>query len=304
ERSFNDIWGVKKIRTLGRRFSDYLSIMLLCPFLFVASSSITVFIATQIKLITEKFSLLGAFSPIIFFIVKLLPFCVIWILFTFIYIFMPNTKVNFKSGILAGVVAGTVYQLVQWAYINFQVGAVKYNAIYGSFAALPLFLVWLQLSWLVVFFGAEISFADQNVDMYEFEPDCLRASHSFKKLISLRVSYLLVKNFSQAKPALTANEISHILEIPVRLIRQILFELVEGGILGEAKTEEYKEVAYQPGRDTCNLTVKDVIDALETRGVDNIPVSQTQEHKAFSESLKAFSEVVGKSSGNKRLKEM
>jgi len=304
ERSFNDIWGIKKLRSFGRRFSDYLSIMLLCPILVIMSSSITVFIATQVRLITEKFAILGVFSPVIFFILKLLPYCVIWVLFTFVYIFLPNTKVNFKSGILAGIIAGTIYQIAQWGYINFQVGVVKYNAIYGSFAALPLFLVWLQLSWLILLFGAEISFAHQNVDMYEFEPDCLRVSHSFKRLISLRISHLLIKNFSTGKPPLTASEISHTLEVPIRLVRQILFELVEGGVLAEVKTGEYKEVAYQPGRDTSDLTIKNIIDAIEARGVDDIPVAQTQELKELSETLRTFADLIGKSPRNKPLKQL
>jgi len=195
EYSFNDIWGIKEGRTLGRKFSDYLSVMLLCPILMILASSVTVFITTQITLITAKVALLGMFSSIIFFVLKLLPYCLIWVLFTFLYIFMPNTKINFKSGILAGIIAGTLYQLVQWGYIVFQVGAAKYNAIYGSFAALPLFLIWLQLSWLIVLFGAELSFAHQNVDTYEFEPDSLNISDHFKKLLSLQTCHVLVKNF-------------------------------------------------------------------------------------------------------------
>jgi len=304
ERSFNDIWGIKEARKLGRKFSDYLSIMLICPILIIASSSATVFIATQVQYITEKIALLGAISPIIFFILKLLPYCVIWVLFTFIYIFMPNTKVNFKSGLLAGIVAGSIYQVVQWIYVAFQVGAVKYNAIYGSFAALPLFLIWLQMSWLVVLFGAEISFAHQNVDMYEFEPDCLQASQSFKKLLALQIVHSLVKNFSKGNKPFTATQISHTLEIPIRLVRQVVYELVESGIVSEVKTQEYKETAYQPARETQYLTIKYVIDSLERRGVDSIPVAQTEELKLFSDSLEKFGNIIEKSPANKLLKDI
>ena len=164
ENSFNNVWGVKKSRPWSRKFTDYMSVLLIAPILFILSSSLMVFITSQVTFITEKFALLGYFSSLIFFLLKLLPYCIVWILFTFIYIFMPNTKVRFTSGLVGGIVAGTIYQLVQWGYIAFQVGVAKYNAIYGSFAALPLFLVWLQLSWLVVLFGAEICFSHQNVD--------------------------------------------------------------------------------------------------------------------------------------------
>ncbi|MDP8265168.1 MAG: YihY/virulence factor BrkB family protein, partial [Candidatus Aceula lacicola] len=211
ETSFNDIWGIKKSRGFGRKFSDYLSIMLICPILLIMSSSATVLVASQITAIIEKIEILGAIAPVILLSLKLLPFCVIWVMFTFIYIFMPNTKVKFSSALLGGIIAGTVYQIVQWAYINFQIGASKYGAIYGSFAALPLFLVWLQISWLIVLFGAEVSFAKQNVETYEFEPDCLKASRSFRRFMALAITHLCIKHQYKGESAPTAEEISHTL---------------------------------------------------------------------------------------------
>jgi len=304
ERSFNDIWGVTEQRTFGKKFADYLSVMLICPFFFLLSSSVSVFITTQITLITERIALIGKFGFLIFFMVKLLPLCVVWALFTFIYMFMPNTKVQFRSGLLAGVVAGTIYQIAQWGYITFQVGVAKYNAIYGSFAALPLFLIWLQISWLIVLFGAEISFAHENVETYEFEPDSLKISSSFKKLLSLEIAHLLVDNFSKGKKPFIATEVSHALEIPIRLVRQILHELVKGRILSETNTEDHTEIAYQPAVDTSLLTIEYVIGALERTGIDDIPVAQTKELKTLSESLQTFRGTIEKSPANKLLKDI
>ncbi|MFH1622502.1 MAG: YihY/virulence factor BrkB family protein [Candidatus Omnitrophota bacterium] len=304
EKSFNDIWGIKQARAISRKFSDYLSIMLICPILVIFSSGVTVFLSTQILLITEKVALLGVLSPLIFVIIKVLPYCVIWLLFSFIYIFMPNTKVNFSSGIVAGIIAGTIYQFVQWAYISFQIGASKFNAIYGSFAALPLFLVWLQLSWLIVLFGAEISFAHQNVDTYEFEPDCLLASRAFRKLLSLRITQYLVKKFARGEKPSTATEISHTLEIPIRLVRDILFELSESGIVIETKTNDFRVLGFQPARDIDLLSIKYVIDAMEHRGTEDAPVLQDEEMIDITESLKAFSDALENSPENKLLKEI
>ncbi|MFH1093602.1 MAG: YihY/virulence factor BrkB family protein [Candidatus Omnitrophota bacterium] len=304
EKSFNDIWGIKETRKISRKLTDYLSVLLICPVLIIVSSGLTVFITTQITFITEKISLLGYISPLIFFLLKFLPYTIIWVLFTFIYVFMPNTKVNLKSGILAGIVAGSIYQLVQWAYITFQVGAAKYNAIYGSFAALPLFLVWMQISWLVLLFGSEIAFAHQNVEMYEFEHDCLNTSYSFKRLMSLRTAQLIIKNFVEAKSPLTTIEISHILEIPVRLLRDILYELVQCGILYEIKNQDSREVAFQPAKDPHMLTIKSVIDALENKGVDNIPITQSAELKSISDKMRKFSETFEKSPMNQLLKDI
>ncbi|MCA9398486.1 MAG: YihY/virulence factor BrkB family protein, partial [Candidatus Omnitrophica bacterium] len=250
ESAFNDVWGIRKSRSFGRKFSDYLSIMLICPILLIMSSSLTVMVTSQVTLIMEKITILGPVAPFILKLLKLLPYAVLWIVFTFIYIFMPNTEVKFRSGLLAGIIAGTIYQLVQWVYITFQIGASKYGAIYGSFAALPLFLIWLQVSWLVVLFGAEISFAEQNVETYEFEPDCLKVSRHFKNLMSLRIVHLCVHNFVNEQKPWRASEISHALEMPIRLTRELLFELVEAKILSEVKLDDTKPItAYQPARD-------------------------------------------------------
>jgi len=304
EESFNDIWGIKKSRPIARKFSDYLSMMLICPILVVVSSGVTVFLSTQVTLIAQKIAILGAVAPLISVLLKALPYMVIWVLFTFIYIFMPNTKVNVRSGIFAGIIAGTIYQAAQFLYLKFQVGVATYNAIYGSFAAIPLFLVWLQLSWLILLLGAEISFVYQNVDMYEFEPDCLHASGAFKRLISLRVVNFIAKHFWKGDQPVSMLDISQALEIPTRLLHQILFELGQAGILVETVTKEYKVTGYQPGIDPDKLTVKYVIDALERKGIDNIPVAQSHELKAISQSLAEFERIVTASPANKLLKEI
>ncbi len=304
EASFNDIWGIKKTRGLGRRLSDYLSIMLICPVFLIFSGGLTVFARTQAVILTEKISLLGAFSPTIMFLLEFLPYTVIWAVFSFIYIFMPNTKVDLKSGIIAGIAAGTVYQVMQLIYVNFQVGVAQYNAIYGSFAALPLFLVWLQLSWRILLFGAELSFAHQNVDTYEFEPDCLNVSYSFRKLLALRVVHLLVKNFSRGQKPFTAAEISHELELPVRLLRDILNDLLDSGIISEIKKQDVRAVAYSPARDINLLTIKYVLDRIDEKGTDSIPVAQTKELSRINSALKSFGELLEKSPANLYLKDI
>jgi membrane protein len=304
ERSFNDIWDVKTPRTYGRKFSDYLSIMLISPILFILSSSVTVFITTQITAITQKVALIGMFSPVIFLMLKFIPYGLIWILFVFMYILMPNTKVNFSSGLIGGVIAGTIYQIAQWAYITFQVGMAKYNAIYGSFAALPLFLIWIQLSWLVVLFGAEMSFAYQYVDTYEFEPDGRAISPAFKKLLSLQISRLVISRFFKAEPPASAYKISKILEIPIRLAQQILDELVEARILSDTEAQKNKDVSYQPARDINAITINTVIEALEQTGADNIPVAPSAELSRLSEALKTLNEEIKKSPSNRLLKDI
>ena len=304
EQSFNDIWGIKKGRGFWRKITDYLSIMLIAPVLFIMSSSVTVLMVSQAETLIQKISLLGPVAPVIYFLLKLLGYGTIWVLFSVTYIFMPNTKVNFRSGMLAGVIAGAIYQIFQWAYITFQVGVAKYNAIYGSFAALPLFLVWLQFSWVIVLFGAEISFAHQNVDTFEFEPDALNVSYAFKRLLGLRIVHLLVKHFSDGDTSWNETKISHALGIPIRLVRQILYELVESGLVSQIKVDENGSVAFQPGRNPDTMTVKHVIDLMEWHGSNEIPVAQTEELKRLAQSLKSFDDLVETSPDNVLLKDI
>ena len=304
EDAFNQIWGVKKGRNPMRKISDYLSLMLICPFLLGVSGTITVVITSNLKLFMTKNSLFEALNPAISLLVKVLPYGLLWVLFTFLYLFMPNTKVNLKSGILAGIIAGTIYQIFQWGYINFQIGVTKYHAIYGSFAALPLFLIWLQLSWLVVLLGAEISFAHQNVDTYEFEQDCSKVSYTLKQLLTLGITHLLVKGFSEGDRSWSETKISQTLDIPIRLVREILHQLVISGIVSEIRLDEEKVTVYQPGRDTENMTLKNVIDTLERYGIDNIPVANSKELKEISQSLKSFDDVIEQSPANRRLKDI
>lgn len=272
ESSFNDIWDIKTPRSFGRKFGDYLSVMLVCPFLLIISSSATIVISSRAQVILQRFAAVNAaVGPFIMFSLKFLPYCILWIMFTFVFAFMPNTRVRRSSALVAGIVTGTIFQFVQWTYIKFQIGVTSYGAIYGGFAALPLFLAWLQVSWVVVLFGAEISFAHQNVETYEFGPDFSNASYSLKKLLSLSVTHLLVKNFCRAEPPLDAGKISRTLQIPVCFVRQILLDLTESGVLSAVKRSNGRETAYQPAVDTDKITIKYVVESLESTAAPIYP---------------------------------
>jgi membrane protein len=161
------------------------------------------------------------------------------------------------------------------------------------------------MSWLILLFGAEIAFAVQNVHTYEFEPDCLSISHSHKTLLSLLVARLIVKRFCEGESAWDAPEISRALEIPIRLVRQILHELVESNILSEMrKPEEDKEALYQPARDVETLTIKRVLDALDNRGNADVPVVASQELKKLTDALATFAEIVEQAPANATLKKI
>ena len=304
EESLNDIWEVKKSRTLIRKFSDYITMMVFAPVLLVISSSATVLLASQVKVIVNKIELLGVFSKVIFLLLNLLPYVSIWILLTTLYLVMPNTKIPIRSAILGGITAGTITQIVQWIYIKFQIGAASYGAIYGSFAALPLFLVMLQMSWMIVLFGAEIAHANEHYETFGFHPDYSQISVSSKKVLMLRIFHLLTKKFSLGEKPLTAHQIGHTLEIPVRLVGQLLHELTNVGLVVETAKGAKGEVAFQPGRTIENITVKFAMDEYEKYGMTHIPVNQSDEAEKISKYLKDISESMEKLPANVRLKEI
>lgn len=304
EISFNEIWGVRQSRPLVRKFSDYLSIMMICPILLIMSSSMTVLITSQVTLVISKLSFLGPVGDVIIGIMRFLPYCVMWILFSFLYIFIPNTTVRFKSALIGGIMAGTIYQIVQWGYINSQVFVAKFGAIYGSFAALPLFLIWMQISWLIVLFGAEVSFAEQNVHTYEFEPDSLKASRRFRQLIALVITQMCVKRFDLAQEPLTAEEVSIELEVPIRLANDVMFNLTEARVLMEVKKDAKNRPAYQPAHDIDDITVEHVISLMDKRGTEDIPFLENKSSTAIRRSLDNFNKLLVDSEDNLLLKDI
>lgn len=303
ERSFNDIWKVKKARPFGRKFADYLAFILITPVLFFLSSSANVFVTTQITRITEKMTLLGAVAPIIFFLLKLSPYILVWVLFSLVYMLMPHTRVRFSAGVFGGIVAGTIFHLIQWGYIAFQIGIAKNNAIYGSFAALPLFLIWLQMSWLIVLLGAELAYAFQYVNTYEFDTDGQQISHRRKQLVALRIVHLIVERFRSGDNPLTVPEIAQNLQIPVRLGRQIAGEFVEAGILSQLEVHTPNEPTYQPGIDTDQLTLHRVLQSMETLGEENIPLLEDEPTKQLAGTLRAIDETIAQLPENRPLKQ-
>jgi len=304
EDSFNEIWQIKKGRTLIRKVTDYLAITLFAPIFMLASSGIAIFLKTEVDGVFGSFAWLNHIDFVGKFLLKAISVLLMSGLFTFIYMVLPNTKVKFKSAMLAGIVAAVAFDLLQWAYINFQVGAVKYNAIYGSFAALPLFLIWMQYNWFIVLFGAELAFAYQNVDHYELEAEIQNISPRYRRVFALLVANQVVKNFIEGKKPLNAMQIAERLDLPVRLARDIISDFTENGIFNEVKTAEEKDVAYQPGISDDKLTVKYILDKMDTMGVNEIPISSTTELKAIHKLMDEFDDVINVHKGNVMVKDI
>lgn len=270
EASFNDIWQIRKARSPIRKFSDYLAIMILSPFAIGLSGSFMV----KIKSAADQFEYL---KPLVVSLIKIVPFVSMWILFTIVYIVMPNTKVRFKYALIAGIFAGTVAVFFQMLYQNLQIGVWRMNTLYGGIAIIPLFLLWLQITWLIVLMGAEISFAYQNIENYEFEENALNLSHNNKRILTLLISHHIIKNFEDGGKPWNSDFISHRLGIPLRLVNELVYELVTAGILAELSADNPKDRSYQPAVDINRITVEYVYSKMELMGGDRMVVTETDE---------------------------
>lgn len=292
ESTFNHIWNVKKTRSWRRAFSDYFAVIFLAPFLFIVSSSVTVFVVDQLETLVRAVPIGHWPLSLFLFLIHLLPYGLFSLFFGLIYLFIPNTQVRPSSGFLGGIVAGSLYVIVQWGYIHFQIGVSRYGAIYGSVAALPLFLIWVQLSWFLVLLGAEVSYAHQTFLTHEFEQKSHRASSSFRRLLSLWIMHLAVQRFLQKEPPLSQDLLVGRYQIPYLLATPLLEELVRCSLLIEVKG------GYMPAKPIDQLKISDVLESLETWGDSSFPFIETKELAPFEQTLAHFKKLIESSPHN------
>ncbi len=299
EKSFNEIWQVSRGRPLSRKFSDYFAMMFIVPLFFILASVSTVYLNTRVE------ELNGAIiDPLLLFIIRLTPYLIIWILFTLLFMVMPNTRVRFTSALAAGIISGTAFQVAQWGYIAFQIGAARYGTMYGSFAALPLLMLWMHVSWIIVLFGAELSYANHNVDSYEFDTETSNISPFNKKILSLYILQLLVANFQAGVGPSIPAQVSRTLHIPNTLVRTILNDLVDAGLINAVRTEADKESSYQPALDINKISIKTALERLELRGSDALVAKPSMTLKTLKKALHDFYDLIEQSDQNKLLKDL
>ncbi len=268
EKSLNDIWGVKTGRAILRKISDYLAIVLLCPLIIIVTTGATVYTTVQLSQMANAIpGISGTMNAFLALFSRTLPVIITWLIFAFIYIFIPNTRVRIIPALTGGFIAGVLYYVVQVLYIAAQYNVAKYNAIYGSFAALPLFLIWLQISWTFILLGAEIAFACQNVSSYEGTPGDGSVGSRRKLVYAIKLVRTCARAFLNRQPPLTDTELSAQLEIPVRTTRLLLYELCDAGILVKVAPGERGD-AFQVALPPEDITPVRIMRALQDPAPD------------------------------------
>lgn len=284
ERTFNSIWQVKKPRTLYRKVTDYFSMILLLPLLVMLSSGISIFFSTVVKNM-EEFVLL---APVVKFFVRLTPFVITWGMFTALYIFMPNTKVRFKYAFGPGILAGTAFQAFQYLYIGTQIWVSRYNAIYGSFAAIPMFLLWAQISWSICLYGAQLCYVAQNLRNFSFSKETENISRRYHDFLCTLILSLICKRFQTELPPYTAETLSDEHKIPIRLTKEILYELQDLNLIRETQeNDEDETIGYLPAVDINRLNVAMLLSRLDTEGSEAFKIDRERYNAAWNTLTKA-----------------
>ncbi|MDR1258167.1 MAG: YihY/virulence factor BrkB family protein [Tannerellaceae bacterium] len=270
EDTFNGIWQISRLRPWKRKILDYMALFLILPVMITVSSGFSIFVSTLQNTFLSDYMF---FTPLMNNLLKIAPFLIASLAFSSIYILLPNTRVSFLNGLVPGIIAGCAFQLFQMMYINGQIWVSKYNAIYGSFAALPLLLLWLQLSWLICLFGAELSYASQNVKKFSFERDSRNISRRYKDFLTLLIATLIVKRFAEGGKPYTADELSDMYRIPLRLTTQILLLLSELNIIIEVNYGNNDRIThYQPAVDIGLLSVGYLMAKMDEYGSENFKI--------------------------------
>ena len=264
EQTFNNIWQVERERSLVRTVTDYLAMFFMLPIIIILISGVSVFLTTVVKQ-THEYLLLG---PMMRLAIDIMPYIIMSAVFIALYVFMPNTKVKIGYTIIPGILAGVAMQLLQLFYVHCQIFLSSYNAVYGSFAALPLFMLWVQISWTICLFGAELSYTNQNLEAFAFLAKTDDISHRYCLMMSALLLSKICKRFAEGRKPYSALELKLETGIPIRVTTDLLYDMVKVHLLSESIGGKRSDdtILFQPAEALEHITVGTLTDRLEAIG--------------------------------------
>lgn len=281
EDAFNNIWDLKSNRNIIQKVRDYIAIFLLIPILMILSSGISLFMSSTL-LTAVPFSFM---SPLVNALLEFIPVILTWAAFTLCFWLIPNTKVGFKYAAISGLLCAVAFEVLQILFIGGQIYVSKYNAIYGSFAFIPLLLIWLQLSWLLLLSGCGLTYALQNIFSYNFFDNINTVSEDYYRKVLLVTTAVIYRRFHEGLTAPTRNNLSQIYGLPISMVSSIAIKLIDSGLVQINGTlNEDDDPGLIPTTDTDKITVKDVVQRVAKEGKsDFIPEFKTTYSKALSQ---------------------
>ncbi len=283
EKAFNSIWRIKRSRSFARTFSDYTSVILIGPVLiFTAIGLTTSFMSNTV--VREVLSI-EPFGMLFYVIAQIIPYIFVCAAFTFIYIFVPNTKVNFSSAFFGGVFAGVLWEATGWAFASFVVTSTRYTAIYSGFAIIIMFLIWLYLSWLILLVGAQVSFYHQYPQFIKAKKEVFRLSNRLREKLAFSVMFLIGYNYYHNKKPWTFGSLLDKLGLPVDPVQDILELLEQNELILETHDNP---PAYMPAKDISTITLKELLNSVRMSEKD----IHTIEREVYN--IPEVDEIIGK----------
>jgi membrane protein len=263
EQAFNTIWRVRFPRKLARRFSDYLSVLLVGPVLVFAALTITA--TLQSNSFVRTLLALEPFGTVMLIMLRIVPYVTLWGAFTFSYLFIPNTRVRLRSALIGGLVAAILWQTVGWGFATFVASSTRYYAIYSSFAILLLFLLWLYVGWVIVLLGAQVSHAHQHIRFYYGHRENLARSPAGREKLALQLLLLIGRNFHQGLSPMSITDLANRLQLPAALIKDFLEMFQQSRLVLPLADEE----TFVLGRAAEKIRIKEILDCVRTSGDTN-----------------------------------
>lgn len=282
ESNMNAIWDVKKQRSYFRKLTDYMALFIIFPITIIMYAGVSIFMTTIYQQLADHY-LISSFVHIC---IKLAPYIISGLVMTGLFLFIPNTKVKFKNAFIPGMITGIIFQAFLYIYIQIQMSVSSYNAIYGSFAIIPMFMLWADISWSIILFGVEMSYVSQNIEQYNFGEEVDNVSRRYHDFLCVVVMSLICKRFEQGEPPYTASELSDAGEIPIRLTNRLLDELETVGLIyGLSNDAKSDTEHYLPAIAISKLSVGRLLSTLESHGCEDFKIDHTKE---FSNQWNAF----------------
>ena len=289
ERTFNELWGVARQRPIARKIPNYISVLFLGPFLMVLSSALIASFSSNT--IVTALSRYPVFEHFFVLFSNILPHAALWVAFTVMYLLMPNTRVKFLPALIAGIICGSIWESAFRVFTDFNIGLARYNTIYGTFAVLPIFIIWLYISWLIVLVGAQLSYAIQNVRSYQQEMHFHDVGAGRKEEMALHMMLRICVLFHRGEQIPGVMGLSADLAIPVRLVSEICEKLYDGGLLQEITGEE---IRFQPAKSIERITVLDVCRQMRRKGDDDWQVPEEVANRRLEALLASRNQAEGR----------
>ena len=282
ESNMNAIWDVKKQRSYFRKLTDYMALFIVFPLVIILYAGVSIFMTTVYQRLAEYF-LISSFVHIC---IKLAPYVLSGLIMTGLFLFIPNTKVKFRNAFIPGIITGVIFQAFLYIYIQIQMSVSSYNAIYGSFAIIPMFMLWADISWSIILFGVEMSYVSQNIELYNFGEETDSISRRYHDFLCVVVMSLICKRFEKGELPYTASELSDAGEIPIRLTHRLLDELEAVGLIYGFSSDAKSDIEhYLPAMAISQLSVGRLLSTLESHGCEDFKIDHTKE---FSNQWNAF----------------